>query len=235
MQEYFPWYSLSENYSSEVSRARGNILVFNIPEDLFFTVFSLTFWTWIYWFVEIQPIHGFICYSSKEQWKRQSAAFMSHSRCCAQPSAEEWKSHTFLFCQNPRMGLWALDRLLKTQVHRLPKYFTLLTCFCGLHTCRGSCLAGTLLFLINQLRWIIIQCCVMVAYWGESSQGRECWQLYPELATLAFLSCAKATPTDLCRNPTETGQGKIWTKLLFLTSSWTRTSHLTFPMQRSDD
>lgn len=48
---------------------------------------------------------------------------------------------------------------------------------------------------INQLRWIIIQCCVMVAYWGESSQGRECWQLYPELAALAVPSCAKATLT----------------------------------------
>lgn len=100
----------------------------------------------IYWFVEIQPIHDFTCYSSKEQWKHQPAAFMSHSGCCAQPSEEKWKSHTFHFCQNPRMGPWALDRLLKTQVHRLPKYFTLLTCFCGLHTCRGSCLAGTWLF-----------------------------------------------------------------------------------------
>lgn len=62
--------------------------------------------------------------------------------------------------------------------------------------------------LINQLRWVIIQCCVMVAHWGESSQGSECWQLYPELATLAFLSCAQATLTDLCRNPTEIGHGK---------------------------
>lgn len=211
------------------------ISLYLISLGIFFTVFSLTFWTLIYWFVEIQPVHGFTCYSSKEQWKHQSAAFMSHSRCCAQPSAEEWKSHTFHFCQNPRMGPWVLDRLLKTQVCRLPKYFPLLTCFCGLPICRGSCLAGTLLFLINQLRGIIIQCCVMVAYWEESSQGRECWQLYPELATLDFLSCAKATRTDLCRNPMKIGQGKIWTKLLLLTSSLTRTSHLTFSMQRSDD
>lgn len=62
---------------------------------------------------------------------------------------------------------------------------------------------------MNQLRWVITQCCVMVAHWGHSSQGRECWQLYPELAALAFLSCAKATLTDLCRNPMEIGQGKI--------------------------
>lgn len=62
---------------------------------------------------------------------------------------------------------------------------------------------------MNQLRWIITQCCVMVAHRGHSPQGRECWQLHPELATLAFLSCAKATLADLCRNPVGTGQGKL--------------------------
>lgn len=53
---------------------------------------------------------------------------------------------------------------------------------------------------------------------GESSHGREGWQLPPELATLAFLSCAKATLRNLCRNPAEIGQGKIRTKLRLLTS-----------------
>lgn len=98
VQEYFSCYDLPANCGSEVSRARGNIFVSNILRDRSFTVFSLTSWPLMYWFVEMQSLHGFTWYSSEEQWKKEPAACMSHCRwpvCRTDPSTGKRKSYTF--------------------------------------------------------------------------------------------------------------------------------------------
>lgn len=192
---------------------------------------------------DILDFNLLICWNSAYSWLclLQLQGTVEASACCFYVSQQvlctalwgKMKISHFSFLSESQDGALSPGQTVKDTSPQITKIFdsvhTLLWCaqLQGFLSGRGFAV------LLSQLRWVLTQGCVM-GDTGESSPGREGWQLLPELATLAFLSCAKATLRNPCRNPAEIGQGKIWTKLQLLTSALTATSHLTFSMQRSD-
>lgn len=160
--------------------------------SLYFTSLGISFSQFSLW---LSGLYLLICWNSAYSWLYllQLQGTVEASACCFNISQQvlctvlwgKMKILHFSFLSEPQDGALSPGQTVKNTSPQITKIFYSVNMLLWSPHLQRFLSGRDSALPINQLRWIIIQCCVMVAYWGQSSRGRECWQLCPEQPLLS--------------------------------------------------